>query len=90
VRSSAPASIVQSFIEASNGTDIKVTTENVLHFLQLSSGFGFSALSAKISDFCNSPENQIWLLKSRISRQTSQIVELKGELIMQHSQEGQS
>jgi outer membrane murein-binding lipoprotein Lpp len=77
VRSPAPASIVHSFIEALNGTNIKITNENVLHFSQLSSEFGFWVLSAKISDFCNSPEHQIWWLKSNISKQTSQIVELE-------------
>jgi archaellum component FlaC len=77
VKSSAPASIFQLFIAALNGTDIKITNENVLYLSQLSCEFGFSALSARISDFDNSPEQQIGLLKSTISKQANQIVELE-------------
>lgn len=41
VRSSAPAPIVRSFVEALNGTDIKITNENVLYLSRLCSEFGF-------------------------------------------------
>jgi hypothetical protein len=41
VKSSVPASILELFIEALNGTDIKITNEIVLYFSQLCSEFGF-------------------------------------------------
>jgi hypothetical protein len=41
VKSSVPASIFQLFIEALNGTNIKITNEHVLSLSQLCYGFGF-------------------------------------------------
>jgi hypothetical protein len=76
VRSSAPAPIIRLFLEALNGIDIKFMNENVLYFSQLCSEFGFWVLSAKLSDFCNSPELQIYLLKSNVLEQAGKQTEL--------------
>jgi uncharacterized phage infection (PIP) family protein YhgE len=37
-------------------------------------------LSAKTSDFCNSPEHQIWLLKSNISEQADKNAEVQAAI----------
>jgi hypothetical protein len=44
VNSFAPVPIVRSFVEALNGTDIKIKNENGLYFLQPCSEFGFWGL----------------------------------------------
>jgi hypothetical protein len=48
----------------------------VWYFAQLYSEFGFWVLSAKLSDLCNSPERQIYLLKSSVLEQTEKQAEL--------------
>jgi hypothetical protein len=80
VSSSAPAPIVRSFVEALNGTDIKITNKNGVYFSSLCSEFGFWVLPAKISDFCTSPEPQIWLFESSISEQAGKNAELEAAI----------
>jgi hypothetical protein len=77
VKWSAPVPIVRSFVEALNCTDIKIRRENRLDFLPFCSEFGFWVLSATILDFCTSPEHQICLLKSNVSKQADETAELE-------------
>jgi hypothetical protein len=51
MKSYAPVSVFQLFIEVLNDTDITVTNENVSYWSRLCSEFGFWVLSARISDF---------------------------------------
>jgi hypothetical protein len=64
------------FLEALNGIDIRITNENMLNFSQLCSEFRFLLLSTKLSDFCNSAERYIHLLKSHMLEQTGKQTEL--------------
>jgi hypothetical protein len=74
VGSFAPAPIARSFIQALNGTDIKITND-----IQCAE-FGFWFSLAKISAFCASPEHEIWLLKSNVSEQADKNAELQAAI----------
>jgi hypothetical protein len=68
--------IIRLFLEALNGIDITITNENVLYLSQLYSDFAFWVCRVKLSVFCNSPERQIYLLKSSFVEQMGKQTEL--------------
>jgi hypothetical protein len=77
VKSFPPFSILHSFVHALNRKDIPITNDNVSYLSELCSKVGFSFLSLMLSEFYNSPEYQIYLLKSNVSEQTKKITKLE-------------
>jgi hypothetical protein len=69
VRSPAAAWMLRSFLDSLNDTGSKFVNDNVLHFSQLCSEFGFKFLSSKISDFVQISRAPDLALKSSILAQ---------------------
>jgi cell division protein FtsB len=68
------------FVQAINGHEIEITETNATELLALSSEFEFSALSAKIAAFLNSPAVRLTALASVISAQADKITSLSSRV----------